>query len=126
MLLSTQLWSNSFAPGHCLTARPRASENTSSRMSSPLTLRAWPSLGRRKETEEPRAQGRPLSSPGGHVPADEPDDWTPIVGTNHLYHITQAAPDRWRSGGRGQPQGPIRSYPWPSIGSQRGGQAITW
>lgn len=112
MLLSTQLWSNSLAPGHCLTARPRASENMSSRMSSPLMLRAWPSLGRKKETEEPRAQGRPLGSPGSHLPADEPDDRTLIVGTNHLYHITQAAPDRCGGGGgEVSPRGPFAHIP---------------
>lgn len=55
MLLSTQAWSNSLAPGHCPTARLRASENMSSPMSSPRTLRVWPSLGRKeREAEGPR------------------------------------------------------------------------
>lgn len=65
MLLSTQPWSNSLAPGHWPTAQPKASENTSSPMSSPRTLRAWLSLERRKgEAEEPKAQGQLLSNPG--------------------------------------------------------------
>lgn len=43
----------------------------------------------------PKAQGQPLSIPRGHLPAGEPDNRTLIVGTNHLYHVTQAAPDEW-------------------------------
>lgn len=42
---------------------------------------------------DPKAQGQPLGIPGGHLPAGELDDRTLIVGPNHLYHISQAAPD---------------------------------
>lgn len=126
MLLSTQPWSNSLAPGHCPTALPRASENTSSPVSSPRTLRVWPSLWRRQlEAEKPRAQGGPLSDPGGHLPADEPDDWTLIVGTNHLDHVTQAAPGGGEVG-RGQAQGRISSCPGPRQGSSGPGGGGGW
>lgn len=36
-----------------------------------------------------------LSPGGGHLPAGEPDHRTLIVGANHLYHVTQAAPKEW-------------------------------
>lgn len=40
----------------------------------------------------PKAQGQPLVIPRGHLPVGEPDHRTLIVDTNHLDHVTQAAP----------------------------------
>lgn len=65
----------------------------------------------------------------GHLPVDEPDDRTLIIGTNHLYHITHAAPDGVGLGGR------VSSWPCPQQSVNEGirepeaaaaGQVVTW